>query len=63
MANCVFYLVDPDAEWNLQPYNFGHTMSRKTKTVFHLRANSMFAQHMLADNQEAITPNQLRKMF
>ena len=48
MANSVLYLVDPDAEWNLQPYYFQHTMSWETGTLFHVRVNSMLAQNMLA---------------
>jgi hypothetical protein len=56
MANSVLYLVDPYAEWNMQPRNFEQTISWKTGTLFQVRANSMLAQHMLADNQEGNTP-------
>jgi len=48
MANSVIYLVDPDAEWNLQPHHFEHTTSWKTGTLFHVRVHSAFEQTMLA---------------
>jgi len=48
MSNSVIDLVDPDAEWNLQPHYFEHTMSWKTGTLFPVTVNSMFIQNMLA---------------
>ena len=53
MANSVINLVDPDAEWNLQPHYFEHAVSWKTGTLFHITVNSMFAQTMLAGLPES----------